>query len=251
MTCVPLGSGYSFGFGGLGKIQLVSYKAASGSDHFAQAYHALRSDPSVQFNYAPPLKPPQPPHWLHAFFHWLGELFTPVGRALKWVGGLLPDAPYAKILLWTVIAVSAAALLWALYNRVRYGEWRIRLRRSADWREPEQQPEWAPEEASARSWLEEADALAAEGRFAEAIHHLLFRSIEDIRRRRPALVRPALTSRELAGSDGIPGRARSLFAGIAALVERSLFAGRDVDQGDWQDARSAYSDFALATAWRA
>ena len=31
----------------------------------------------------------------------------------------------------------------------------------------------------------EADALAAEGRFAEAIHHLLLRSVEDIGRRRP------------------------------------------------------------------
>ena len=50
--------------------------------------------------------------------------------------------------------------------------------------------EWAPEEAGARSWLEEADALAREGRFAEAIHHLLFRSVEDICRRRPALVAP-------------------------------------------------------------
>jgi hypothetical protein len=226
-------------------------RTASGSDHFAQAYHALRSDPSVQFNYAPPVKAPPPPHWLQAFFHWLGETLSPIGRALKWLGSLLPDAPYAKILLWTVIAIAAAALLWALYNRLRHGEWRIGLRRSADWREPEGDREWAPEEASARSWLEEADALAGQGRFAEAIHHLLFRSIEDIRRRRPAVVRPALTSRELAASNGIPGRARVLFAAIAGLVERSLFAGRQVDEGDWQDARGAYSDFALATAWRA
>jgi len=235
---------------GSGVIHGASDKAASGSDHFAQAYHALRTDPSVQFNYAPPVAPPKPPHWLEAFFHWLGKALEPLGRALKWMGSFLPDAPYAKILLWTVIAIAAAALAWALYNRLRHGTWRIGFRRGAEWHEAAGEPEWAPEEANARSWLEEADALAREGRFAEAIHHLLFRSIEDIRKRRPAVVRPALTSRELASSDGIPGRARDLFAAIAALVERSLFAGREVGEPDWKAARGAYSDFALAQAWR-
>jgi hypothetical protein len=113
--------------------------------------------------------------------------------------------------------------------------------------EPE---EWAPEEAGARSWLDEADALAREGRFAEAIHHLLFRSVEDIARRRPAVVRPALTSRELSAAQGIPARARELFAGIARVVERSLFGGRAVGERDWLTARQAYSEFALAPAWR-
>ena len=80
---------------------------------------------------------------------------------------------------------------------------------------------------------------------------LSFRSIDDISSRRPALVRPALTSRELAASEGIPGRARDLFAGIARLVERSLFGGRPVAESDWREARAAYSDFALPAAWRA
>ncbi len=63
-----------------------------------------------------------------------------------------------------------------------------------------------------RSWLDEADALAAKGRFAEAIHHLLLRSVEDIARRRPKLVRPALTSRELSASDGIPAARRAIYS---------------------------------------
>jgi hypothetical protein len=127
----------------------------------------------------------------------------------------------------------------------------LRLPRAVPVEELALEEDWAPEEAGARSWLEEADALAREGRFAEAIHHLLFRSVEDIANRRPALVRPALTSRELAASQGIPARARELFAAIARLVERSLFGGRPVDEGDWLQAREAYSDFALAAAWRA
>jgi hypothetical protein len=229
----------------------VSNDAAGGAERFAHAWRALRADSSVQFNYAAPPPQPKPPAWLQAFGRWLDHVFAPVGRALKWVGSLLPDAPFARILLWSVIAVGAAALLWALYNRIRYGEWRFRLPRLSSAQPMELEEEWAPEEAGARSWLEEADLLARQGRFAEAIHHLLFRSIEDIARRRPALVRPALTSRELAASEGIPGKARDLFAGIARMVERSLFGGRPVGEVDWTEARRAYSDFALPTAWRA
>jgi hypothetical protein len=204
----------------------------------------------VQFNLAPPVPQPQPPAWLRAFLNWLGKIFEPVERFLAWLWSFLPDAAYARFLLWTVIAVGAAALLWALYNRLRHGEWRLRSRRvpAADLSAEE---EWRPDEAGARSWLEEADALASEGHFAEAIHHLLFRSVDDIANRRPNLVRPSLTSRELATAPVIPSRARELFAGIARLVERSLFGGRAVGEEEWLSARNSYSNFALASAWRA
>lgn len=207
-------------------------------------------DPSVQFNLASNPPPPKPPLWLEAFFKWLGHELEPVDRLLRWIGGFFPDAPYARILLGTVIGAGALALLWALYNRIRFGEWRLRPPRLASVDDLLPDEEWAPDAAGARSWLEEADALALEGRFAEAIHHLLFRSVNDIANRRPALVRPALTSRELAASPAIPTRARELFAGIARLVEQSLFGLRPVNERDWSAARQAYSNFALASAWR-
>jgi hypothetical protein len=231
-------------------ISGASQTGAGGGDRFSHAWTALRHDPSVQFNLPPPPKPPQPPEWLEAIGRFLGKVLKPFGRFLEWIFSFLPDAAYARILLWAVIGIAAAALLWALYNRIRHGEWRLRLPRLTTAQDIADE-DWTPEEAGARSWLEEADALAREGRFAEAIHHLLFRSIEDIARRRPALVRPALTSRELARSEVIPARARDLFASIARFVERSLFGGRPVGEGDWLQARKAYSDFALAAAWRA
>jgi hypothetical protein len=234
-----------------GAISGGSQAAAGEADRFARAWTAMRHDSSIQFNLPPPPPAPKPPAWLEAFFRWLDKLFEPVGRFLKWIGSFFPDAAYARILLWIVIAVGGAALLWALYNRIRFGEWRWRLPRVASVEDLPAEEEWTPEAAGARSWLEEADALAREGRFAEAIHHLLFRSVEDIANRRPALVRPALTSRELAAAPAVPGRARKLFAAIARLVEHSLFGGRPVSEGDWLKAREAYSDFALPAAWRA
>jgi hypothetical protein len=223
--------------------------AAGGPDQFAAAYKALRADPSIQFNLPPADPPPQSPQWLRDFFEWLGDLLEPVGRFLARVAGFIPDAPYARILMWTIIAVAAGVLAWAVYNRFVHGEWRLRRPRRAA-ANIELEEEWTPGDAPVRSWLEEAEALAREGRYAEAIHHLLFRSIEDIARRRPNLVRPALTSRELAASSAVPGRARDLFAGIARLVERSLFGGRAVGEDDWIRARDSYAEFALAGSWR-
>jgi hypothetical protein len=237
---------------GRGEISGKANDAAGAADRLAAAHDALKADRSIQFDLLPPLPPPQPPRWLRDFGEWLADVLRPVGRLLDWIGSFLPDAPYARILLWTVLALASLALAWAIYQRVRDGQWRLRFRRrpQAVERGPEEEEVWSPEAAPVRSWLREADALAGQGRYAEAVHHLLFRSIEDIGRRRPRLVRPALTSRELAAAEGLPPPARSLFARIAALVERSLFGGLPVGAGDWTAARSAYADLVLPGTWR-
>lgn len=174
----------------------------------------------------------------------------PVADFFRWIDSFFPDAPYARILLWFVLAILAAALLWLVYQRLRHGAWQWR-RTPAPAAEPLLEEEWAPDHAPARRWLEEADELAAAGRYGEAIHHLLIRSVEDIARRRPTLVKPAVTSRELAAAAALPSGARQLFSGIALLVERSLFAGRPVGRSEWDEARSSYADFALPKAWQA
>jgi hypothetical protein len=225
-------------------------QTAGGAERFDQAWHALKADPSVQSNLTLPPPDPKPPEWLRDLLNWLGKGLEPIGRFFRWLFSFVPDAAWAQILLWSVIGLGAAVLLWVLYNRLKHGKWTLRPQRSAILADADLEEGWVPEEAGARSWLEEADALARQGRFADAIHHLLFRSVEDIARRRPALVRPALTSRELAAAEGIPSKARDLFSRIARLVERSLFGGRPVTETDWVTAREAYSDFALASAWR-
>ena len=229
-----------------------SHEAAAAADRFAAAHAALKADSSIQFTLQPASPPSPPPRWLLDFFQWLSDVLEPVGRLFAWIGSFFPDIFYARILLWTVLALAAAMLLWLIYHRVRYGAWRLPRRRTAPPVAVETEEEaWAPDAAPVRAWLREADLLAEQGRYAEAVHHLLFRSIEDIAKRRPRLVRPALTSRELAGADAIPGPARDLFSGIARLVERSLFGGRPVDAQDWSSARTAYADFTLPGTWRA
>ena len=225
-------------------------QAENGQDvRLAAAYRALRGDASVQFHLVKAPPPPTSPAWLRTLGHWVADMFRPIGRLIAWIIRQMPDAPYARILLWTVLALAVAGLAWAIVVRLRDGAWRLPRRHGPATDSAE--PGWAPEEAPARAWLAEADALAARGAYAEAAHHLLLRSVEDIERRRPRLVRPALTSRDIAADRALPARARTLFARIAALVERSLFGGRAVSADDWAEARAAYADFALAKAWSA
>ena len=231
---------------------VIADQAHSAAERFAAAHRALRANSDIQFDLhrrAPPIKPPA---WLRAFGEWLRSVFRPIGRFLDWLGSFLPDAPYARILLWSVLIAGLIALGWMLWTRAREGAWRMpRLRGPRLPQVAEAEEEWLPDAAPVRAWLEEADVLAGEGRFAEAAHHLLLRSVEDIGRRRPGLVRPALTSRDLAHASVVPQRARQLFSGIAAVVERSLFGGRAVDARDWAECREAYADFAKTAAWKA
>ena len=183
---------------------------------------------------------------MQAFFDWLGDLFAPVGKLLRWIGHLMPDAPYARIILWLLLIAAATWVLWLLYQHLFPQH--VRQRRALPSAEAETD-EGRPDIAAARGWLQEADALAAEGRYGEAVHHLLIRSIEDVGKRRPQLLRPAITSRDIAAASAIPAVPRTIFARIAALVVRILLCGQPVGHDDWSACRAAYSDFAEKRIW--
>lgn len=216
----------------------------------ADAYRSMRGDGDIQFDLPPVTPKPPPPRWLRDFFEWLEQALQPVGRFFRWIGSFMPDAPYARIILWTMLALLVATIGWMLWQRLRHNVWRWPRWRRSSMAAVEREDDGLPEAGPARQWLEEADRLAAQQRYAEAVHHLLLRSVEDIARRRPHLVRPALTSRDLSAADAIPAAPRRLFADIAAVVERSLFGGRPVDALQWQSCRAAYADFVEVRSWK-
>ena len=168
---------------------------------------------------------------------------SPFGGALQALG------PVAQVVFFGGLAVIAALIVWQV---VRSGVFRGRFGNDDangaggvvdDTAIPER-----PEEALARARLEEADALAAAGRFGEAVHVLLFRSIEDIEAQRKRGLARSLTSREITRMEEISARARSALSPIAALVEKAIFGGRELARSDYDVARSAYSDFAFGGA---
>lgn len=204
---------------------------ASGAEEseaaFAEAHRQLVAEGSIQFQ-LPRFEPPTVPGWMRALGQFLRDIF-----------------PLLEILFWIGLAATALYLLYAIARRLSGADWPWRRRREQEGAGAALQPE----PAAARRLLEEADRLAAEGRYSEAGRLLLFRSIEDIDSRRPNLVRPALTSRDIASLPDIPPEPRSAFGELVMAVERSLFGGRALAAADWSACRSAYERFALAGSW--
>jgi hypothetical protein len=210
---------------------LVAQAGSDAEQALTAAHQALLRRRDIQFDfptYAPPT-PRRPAGWLEPLL----KLFESLSPVMLWVflGGL---------------ALGAALLLYFLLRELFYSRMPGRKKPGA----AAEEPDWRPTEAAARTLLEDADRLAGEGRFGEAVHLLLFRCIEDMAQRKPGLVRPALTSRDLARAEALPPAARDAFAAIAAAVERSFFGGRPVDAEGFADCRRAYEDFALPGAWR-
>jgi hypothetical protein len=161
---------------------------------------------------------------------WLSELFAPLGR---WLGSGWSLVEIALVLL---AALGVVWIGWTLFQR-----WRLERALAGPVAENP-----VIDRAAALALLEDADALAAEGRFDEAVHLLLRRSVHHISAARPDWLSPSSTAREISLIPGLPAAARVAFTLIAREVERSLYAMRALAGDDWQRAREAYSAFALA-----
>jgi hypothetical protein len=204
----------------------AAIKGAEAAQQAEAAWRAVRDDAAIQ--YAPVTVPPEatnpPPEWLKTLTRWLGE-----GGAAAW-----------PVLKWVLIAAFVALVLYALWKLTE--PWRERVRPVAN----VTVDAWRPDRGEAEALLSDADALAAAGRFDEATHLLLRRSVSQIAAARAEWVRPASTARELAQLAALSADARGAFAEIAQRVERSRYALRGLDSADWQAARAAYAEFALA-----
>lgn len=193
------------------------------------AHRALLDTRRLQLSFDAAPEPEPPPGWLLAILDRLGK-------------ALIEIAPLMKYVFWGGLAVGVLLVAWFAGREI------LGLRRPD---RPRAAPaDWRPDAGVARGLLAEADALAAAGRFDEAIHLILFRSIADLSRRRPGSVRPSLTSRDIARLGAMPQAPRDAFARIAAAVEHAVFAGRPVGAADFQACRRDFEAFAFADGWR-
>ena len=204
-------------------------QGAAAADQVEAAHRAILRDPGLQFEFEALPPPPEIPDWLRAFFDFLGDL-QPVFEVLFWIG----------------VAALAALILFFLGREI------LRYHRSKVVKPLERGdalPDWRPPVARARALLNDADRLAAEGRFAEAIHLLLYRSLDDLDDRRPHTLKPALTSRDILNLKALPEAARRALGRLVETVEWSFFGGRTVDAKDFSECRRAYEEFAFAGTW--
>jgi len=195
------------------------------------AWAAVRADGSIQFAPVAARPPPETPEWLLALGRLLERLMRPLGDllGLDW-----------RWLVWTLAAFAAAGALWLAWSLV------VRPLLARGRATASESEAWSPDRDAALALLEDADRLAAQGRFGEAAHMLLQRSVGQIALAQPDWLSPASTAREIGVLAALPDRARAAFVAITEVVERSLFALRGAGESDWRRARDAYADFALA-----
>jgi hypothetical protein len=208
----------------------ASVTGATGiADRVAAAHQSLLRDPGLQFDFEGVPPPPELPEWLAAIFRFLARL-----------------QPVFEVLFWSAIAVLVGLVLYFVVREV-LRHYRRQAPKEAG--AGEAVADWRPPVARARALLSEADRLAAEGRYAEAVHLLLFRSIEDIDTKRPHAVKPAFTSRDILDLAALPAAVRAALARLVSTVEWSFFGGRSVEAGDYSACRRAYEEFAFPESW--
>lgn len=81
--------------------------------------------------------------------------------------------------------------------------------------------------------LLDAEALAAQGRYGEAIHLLLLRTFEVLARRMGSRLAPGMTAREAVARLTLPGSARPALAELVDAAETTTFAGRSASESDY------------------
>jgi hypothetical protein len=213
----------------------LAAQGAPGVQGLAGLHARLLRDRSLQFDFgaAPPFRPPHQPAWLRALGEWLAHVF---GAAL----------PVLKVVFWAGVAAAVLLVVWLIVREVAGVRFARRRRARAARPTP---ADWRPDAFKARALLENADRLAAMGRYDQAVRLILHRGVEDIDARRPAVLRPALTARDIAALAAVPAPARTAFARIAAIVEFSAFAGRPIGQDAFAQCRAAYEAFVSPAAW--
>ncbi len=140
-----------------------------------------------------------------------------------------------------IILIVVAVLLLAGW----LGQAVVRRRRGAE------TVEVAAEEAAVRErepTFDEATRLAAEGRYAEAVHALLLAAIRHFAERSRVSIQPSRTSRELVRLLPLGAETREAFSDLVRTVELSLFGGAAVGQEEYERSLARFRDLTRRAA---
>jgi hypothetical protein len=142
---------------------------------------------------------------------------------------------YAQLILWCSLGVIAAAVLWNLKNNL----WSASRSRKLAFSRKDETPS-ADAVARMENTQAEADDLARSGSFAEAIHVLLLRSVNEMKKRVNLPIAASLTSREILRQIDLSPEERSVFATIVDSVEISYFGSHRPGEDEYTTCRRSF-----------
>lgn len=153
-----------------------------------------------------------------------------------------PLGSLMSVLMWGLLIVMAMLLAFWLGNELVKGEDNAELGPDA---------EAAPDVAAATAAiiarpLGDADELARRGEFAEAIHTLLLRTLEELVRSAAVRVDRSHTSREILARVPLLADAREALSDLITAVELTHFGDEPANAADYERCRQQFHRFAAA-----
>jgi hypothetical protein len=160
---------------------------------------------------------------------------TDTAPAANWLDlHLSPEL--VQLTLWGVVIAGVVVVVWSLRDSLPI------LSRSRKIVAQDQAP---PSVAQANRMDEaqvEADDLTRQDYYGEAVHVLLLKSQNEIRRQLGISFAVSLTSREILRQVKLPDIGHQSLTAIIASVERTYFGGQSADQNDYSDCRSNFDN---------
>ena len=167
-------------------------------------------------------------------------------RLPNWFGNwtlptLLPTSlsPETRFIIYALVIVLLCLVLLPLLMRIRFG--------AAGKGEPKRGPVVAPDiddeielPKSLDEALAQAEAFAAKGDFANAVHRLWLGIVSELRERGVRNISPAETAREIVRSLRQRAELVSAVRPLARTVEVSRFGGRSVSGDDYKGSLDAF-----------
>ena len=156
----------------------------------------------------------------------------------------------AKALFWIMVAGVATLVAFFLYNLAadlirNRGAFKRNRARGAEAPERVETPRAEARPVDHRS-LAEADDLAAQGRFSEAIHLLLLVALDRLHRELGLRVAPAMTGREVLHLPSLPDATVGPLTRMVQVSEINHFGGRHAEAPDYQSCREEFLRFSDA-----
>lgn len=146
-------------------------------------------------------------------------------------------AKILKVLMWVVFLVGGAVVAFYLANEARlFSRWR-KGRTDVGAADAAAAADGA--DGGEGSRLDDYESFARRGRYAEAVHLLLLRSIDSIRERGVA-VSSALTSREILRHASLEEAEREALSTLVDVTEVTHFGGRDASEDDFVLCRDLF-----------
>jgi hypothetical protein len=141
-----------------------------------------------------------------------------------------------EILVWVAVGCGVVVLLYYLRDMLPGRG----LGQRSQWDETSELSGRGPTRTDEAAQVE-ADELARQGRFVEAMHVLLLQGLNEMRKRLDLRFADSLTSREIVREANVPSNARTALRDIIGWVERAYFGTYLATANDYLACRQSFT----------